>query len=245
MVVNGVLAVVAGSEFAAIIPLRVGRNTLTATATTAGGLQAQTSVTVNTERQEENILLRVYPGTGILSLTTNPLKVVFEAETYLSDPIISCAWDFNGDGIPEITGIDLKTVGEYQTPGLFFPRVTVIDNRGNIYSEIAVVNVLSREELDYLLRSKWEGMSGRLLEGDVDRAMEFFNESKGEAYRRLLKRLSAHLPAIVSGMSDIQLIEYRDRAIFYDIQTSIKGEAYSFPLRFEKDINGIWKITSF
>ena len=74
------------------------------------------------------------------------------------------------------------------------------------------------------LRSKWEGMKGRLLEGDVDGAMEFFNESKREAYRRLLKALSAHLPAIVSEMSDIQLIEYRDRAVIYDLRTIEKAK---------------------
>jgi hypothetical protein len=88
-------------------------------------------------------------------------------------------------------------------------------------------------------------MRGRLLGGDVDGAMDFINESKKEAYRNLLKALAAHLPAIVSEMSDIELIQYTAGAAIYDLRAFRKGEVYSFPLRFEKDINGIWKITSF
>jgi hypothetical protein len=218
---------------------------LTATAAAAGGLQVQTSVSITTERQEENVRLAVYPAAGILKLPANQLNVVFQAEAYLQNSVISCSWDFDGDGIPEIVGTDLQITGQYQSPGLYFPRVTLTDDQGNTFTETGMVNVLSREEMDSLLRFKWEGMKGRLLEGDVDGAMDSFNESKKEAYRRLLKALSVHLPAIVSEMSDIQLIEYTAGAVIYDLRTIRKGEAYSFPLIFEKDFNGIWRITSF
>ncbi len=245
VVVNGVLAEVNGSDFAVVVPLRLGQNIVTATANIVEGMQAQTSVTITTEGQEENVRLTVYPGSGILKFPTNLLNILFEAEAYLQNPIANYSWDFDGDGIPEFSGTEPQITGQYQTPGFYFPRVTVTDNQSNTYTVTGFVNVLSREEMDSLLRSKWEGMKARLLEGDVEGAMDFFNESKREAYRRLLKALSANLPAIVSEMSDIQLIQYTAGAAIYDLRAVRQGEAYSFPLMFEKDINGIWKITSF
>jgi len=93
---------------------------LTATAAAAGGLQVQTSVTITTERQEENVRLAVYPAAGILKLPANQLNVLFEAEASLQNPVISCSWDFDGDGLPEIVGTDLQITGQYQSPGLYF-----------------------------------------------------------------------------------------------------------------------------
>jgi len=50
---------------------------------------------------------------------------------------------------------------------------------------------------------------------------------------------------IVQELSDILLIEYTPRAAIYDIRTVREGIEYSFHLLFEKDLNGIWRITSF
>ncbi|RPJ42091.1 MAG: hypothetical protein EHM27_03815, partial [Deltaproteobacteria bacterium] len=79
VLVNGILAEVQGNDFAVVVPLRIGQNMLTATAAAAGGLQVQTSVSITTERQEENVRLAVYPAAGILKLPANQLNVVFQA----------------------------------------------------------------------------------------------------------------------------------------------------------------------
>jgi hypothetical protein len=176
---------------------------------------------------------------------TGILNVAFEAAAYLVNPVSSYSWDFNGDGAPEITGTESRIVAQYQYPGLYFPRVTVSDTQGNVYTEMTVVNILSREEMDALLRSKWEGMRSRLSIGNIEGALVFFNEPRKEAYRKLLNALAPWLSAIVQEMMDIQLIEYVDNAIIYDLRTFRKGEEYSFQLLFEKNNNGIWRITSF
>ncbi len=242
--VNGLLAEAQGSDFAAILPLQVGQNTLTATATGPDGVQSQASITINTETQQEFVRLTTMPPSGILD-QTGILNVTFEAEAYLLNPVSNYSWDFDGDGIPEITGTEATVIAQYQYPGLFFPRVAVTDTQGNIYTETTIVNVLSREEVDALLRSKWEGMRSRLLSGDIEGALVFLNEPKKEAYKKLLNALAPWLPAIVQEMSDIQLIEYIDNAVIYDLRTLRRGEEFSFQLLFEKDGNGVWKITSF
>jgi hypothetical protein len=99
--------------------------------------------------------------------------------------------------------------------------------------------------MDALLRSKWEGMRSELSIGDIEGALVFFNEPRKDAYRKLLNGLAPWLAAINQEIVDIQLIRYIDNATIYDLRTVRKGEEHSFQLLFEKNNNGIWRITSF
>jgi hypothetical protein len=227
VVINGVLAEVQGSDFAVIVPLQPGQNIITATATRSDGLQGQAQITINTETQQEFVRLTATPTIGILD-QTGILNVTFEAQAYLSNPVSSYSWDFNGDGTAEITGTEPIVISQYQYPGLYFPRVTVTDNQGNTYAQTALVNLLSREEMDALLRSKWEGMRSELSIGDIEGALVFFNEPRKDAYRKLLNGLAPWLAAINQEIVDIQLIRYIDNATIYDLRTVRKGEEHSF-----------------
>ena len=244
VVVNGILAEVHGSDFAAIVPLQIGQNTITATATRPDGLQGQAQITINTETQQEFVRLTATPTSSVLD-QTGILNVTFEAEAYFTNPVSGYSWDFNGDGTSEITGTEATVIAQYQFPGIYFPRVTVTDNQGNIYTETTLVNVLSREEIDALLRAKWEGMKTKLSSGDIEGALAFYDETSKQDYRDLFNVLSPILPTIVQEMSDIQLIEYTGNSTIYDILTIRDGIEYSFQLLFTKDINGIWRIDSF
>ena len=101
MAVNGALAEVQGSDFAVIVPLQIGQNTITATATKPDGLQGQAQITINTETQQEFIRLTATPMSSVLD-QTGFLKVTFEAEVYSVNPVSSYSWDFDGDGTSEM-----------------------------------------------------------------------------------------------------------------------------------------------
>jgi PKD repeat protein len=244
VVINGILVEVHGGDFAAIVPLQIGQNVITATATRPDGLQGQTQITINTESQEEFVRLTATPTTGVLD-QTGILNITFEAEAYLVNPVSSYSWDFNGDGTPEITGAEATVIAQYQFPGLYFPRVTVTDNQGNIYTETTLVNVLSREEMDAFLRSKWEGMKGALSQGDIEGAISYFDDSTKSGYKEHFTVLSPMLPQIVQVLNDIQFIGMMKNAIEYDIRTTRDGIQYSFYLLFIRDKDGLWKIRSF
>ena len=188
--------------------------------------------------------MTVFPTSGILD-QTGILNVAFEVAAYLVNPVSSYSWDFNGDGTPEITGTEATVMAQYQYPGLYFPRVTVSDTQGNIYVETAVVHVLSREEMDALLKSKWGEMRTRLASGDIEGALFFFDESTKEDFRRLFNILSPVLQTIAQDISDIQFIEYIENAAIYDIYRIRNGIDYSFQLLFIKGSDGIWRIDSF
>ena len=249
VVVNGVLAEVQGGDFAAIVPLQLGQNVVTAIATTVDGLQVQTSVTINTATQQEMTRLTVYPSSGILKPPANTLDVTFEAEAYLANPVSSYSWDFNGDGVAEITGTDVQVIAQYQYPGIYFPRVTVTDNQGNTFTETTLVSILSREEMDALLRSKWEGMKIALYNKDIIGGLDFFLEFSKEIYEQAFTIILDELPQIVSAMQDIEMIFLIDHVAKYRINRvhEIDGipQTITYYIYFAKDANGIWKIDRF
>jgi len=244
VVVSGVLAEVQEGDFAAIVPLQVGQNIVTATATRPDGLQGQAQITINTETQQEFVRFTAIPTSGTLD-QTGVLNVTFEAEVSLVNPVSSYSWDFNGDGTPEITGTDATVIAQYQFPGLYFSKVTVTDSQNNTYAETTIAHVLSREAMDALLRAKWEGMKGALNQGNINEALNYFVTDSREEYREIFELLAPQLPALVSAMREINLVEIKGNMAEYYIKRFQRGVDISYFIYFMRDENGVWRISSF
>ena len=119
------------------------------------------------------------------------------------------------------------------------------DNQGNIYTETTLVNILSREEMDSLLRSKWEGMKAALGQGDINEVLNYFvTDSRGE-YREIFELLTPQLPALVSAMREINMVEIKGNRAEYYIKRFQRGVDISYFIYFMRDENGIWRISSF
>jgi len=245
VVVNGVIAEVQGSDFAVIVPLQPGENIITATATKPEGVQGQARITINTEAQEEFVRLTATPTSGILD-RTGILSVTFEAAAYLVHPVSSYSWDFDGDGMPEATGREPSIPAQYQDPGIYYPRVVITDNQGNTYSETTLVHVLSREEMDRLLRAKWEGMKGALLNGDMETALQYFVGLNREKYEQIFVEIgSDRVNRIFSGISEFKLYTLCGQVAGCGAIRVETGGTYSYPVTFVRDENGIWRIKGF
>ena len=240
-------------NFAGIIPLQQGQNTITATATDACGYKTTDAVTINTQTLDEKIRLTANPESGIPTLRpdgTTSFSTTIEAEAYLPSPVTGYSWDTKGDGIADQTGATLSTIqAKYTTPGLYFPTVTVTDALGITYTETAIINVLDRAAMDALLKAKWEGMKTKLANQDVEGAVSYFVSTSQERYRDIFTALSTGLPALVQNMHDIQLIYLKNNAAKYRIR---KNELYggqtltiTYYIYFEVDNSGIWRIGLF
>ncbi len=235
------LAQTQGTRFAGIMPLQQGQNIITATATDACGYKTTDTVTVNTQTLDEKIRLTANPESGIPTL-----NVTLEGEAYLPTAISGYSWDTNGDGTPDQTGPNLtKVTAQYQTPGLYFPKVTITDTAGNIYSETAIVNVLSREEMDVFLKGKWDGMKEASARGYIQGAMRYFALSSMTAYQQQFTALSNTVPQIVADMGTITMVTVKNNFAEYDLRTVRNGTTYSFQVLFLRDVDGIWRIKSF
>jgi hypothetical protein len=240
VVVNGFIANVYGSEFVANhVPLVEGSNIITASARDTSGNIQTASVTVNAVTTGDCIRITPSVESGL-----SPL----EATLTIDSPLDLANAKLTGIGPGEVEYLS-TSAGEYTvrmiTEGIYYWTDKVTDSSGNLYSDTVAITVLSKAEIDNLLRAKWEGMRSRLSSNDVEGALMFFDENAKEDYRDLFNVLSTMLSTVAQEMSDIQLIEYMPNAMIYDIQTTRDDIEYSFQLLFTQDENGLWKIKSF
>ena len=233
---NGFLGHVNADAYAALVPLQAGENLLTVRATDACGGHASQTVSVYDAPGAGPARLQTLPFSGLA-----PLEVKFEASAGFAPT--EFRWDFEGDGTVDRQGSALsKTAFTYASPGLYFPTVTLAGNQGQSATAVGIVNVLSKDQMDALLKGKWAGTRSALLGGDIERAMFFFEEKTQTLYRPQFKALSPVLGEIGSDMSNILLDEIRDGAAKYAIISARDGVTYAHFLLFVKDGNGIWKI---
>ncbi|MBI4824336.1 MAG: hypothetical protein HY805_08945, partial [Nitrospirae bacterium] len=133
----------------------------------------------------------------------------------------------------------------YTLEGIFYPTLYVTDTQGNIYSDVIAITVLSKTEMDNLLKGIWERMRGDLANGDVNSATLYFDDFSKDAYREMFSALSSFLLQITQELTDIKLIKLTEDLAEYDIRTFRNGKEYSFYLLFVRDKSGLWKIRSF
>jgi hypothetical protein len=244
------LAQVQGDLFADLVPLQLGDNTLSVTATDACGYQVRKEVTVQADVVQEKVRLSALPDSGILGATSGTFETELEVNTYLPAPITQYAWDFDGDGTAEQTGADLTNVtAQYGQAGIYFPRVTVTDAQGTSFWETTVVNVLTREEMDARLKTKWAGLKGALIKKDFDKALSLFSQETKELYGKIFTALAEQMPEIAAGFGEIQLVSVQENEAKYRIirDEMWAGQTYpiSYEIIFSLDENGIWKIVRF
>jgi len=154
--------------------------------------------------------------------------------------------DFDGDGVIDYNGTTFENISyTYTSEGVFYPKVIISDDQGNTYSDTIAITVLSKTEIDALLRSKWEGMKTALAQNDINSAVSYFDDFSKDAYKETFTVLLSLLPPIVQELNDIQFIKVMKNSVEYDIRTIRNGKEYSFHLLFVKDLDGLWKIRSF
>ncbi|MBI4823021.1 MAG: hypothetical protein HY805_02170, partial [Nitrospirae bacterium] len=242
--VNGIVADVYGNQFVVSnVPLVEGANTITVTAKDA--LRTTTSsITVNAVMPVSYIELSSNIESGIA-----PLTAYFSASISNLTPS-SYQMDFEGDGIVDWTGASFEDISHtYTLEGIFYPTVVVTDSQGNSYWDVIAITVLSRAEMDALLKGKWEGMKSELAEGDVEGAMGSFDESSKGKYEKILIALKDRLPSIASNMGEIKMDYVLQDVAEYRISRieSINGQIreVTYFIYFVKDKSGLWKIESF
>lgn len=240
--VNGVVAARQGSSFAAMVPVTAPSVTLTAVATTESGGTATHAVTVAVSDLGENALaLRAHPGTGGVPLTTS--------FSLLGGPVPArVELDFDGDGQTDFDGptLDGQTF-TYSAPGLFFPRVRVVDAQGTALTATGLVQVLDPAALEPLLQARWSGLRDALTRADVAAAVALFAGASRDAYRDQLTALAGAgaLPQVAADLGAITPVRVLDKAAEYELKAVQRGTLYSFHVLFVIDTDGVWRLRVF
>lgn len=239
--VNGVIAEITGNEWIANnIPLTIGTNTITATATDSYGNTDTKTITIYTNDITQQIELSANITSGI-----SPLQVFFSTSTSFTP--VSYQMDFEGDGVIDYTGSTFENISHtYTMEDIFYPTLTVTDDQGNTYSDTIAITVLNKAEIDTLLKGKWEGMKEALANKDVEKAVAYFLSASQERYRYIFTSLLSVLPDIFANMQQaIEMISVESGVAEYRIKRMENVGEVTYYIYFVLDENGLWKILQF
>ncbi|MEW6416696.1 MAG: fibronectin type III domain-containing protein [Nitrospirota bacterium] len=240
--VNGIVATVYSNQFVANhVPLVEGSNTITAIATDTTGDAALTSITVNAVTTTPYITLTANIEAGIAPLTT-----YFSVSTSIPNAVSSYQMDYEGDGTNDYTGATFENIGvTYPAEGIYYPTVRVIDSEGITYSDTIAIVVLNKDQLDTLLKAKWNVMKIALINRDIEGAVSYFSANSQDVYREQFTDLSSVLDVIGNELGQIQLVNIENNRAEYEIIVTRNDITYSFHLLFVNDLDGLWKIGRF
>jgi hypothetical protein len=225
-----------------MVPATAPSVTLTAVATTEAGSTATHAVTVSVADLGQNALaLRAHPGTGGV-----PLTVSFSLQ---GGPVPArIELDFDGDGRMDFDGptLDGQTF-TYSAPGLFYPRVHVVDDQGAAFTATGLVQVLDPAALEPLLQARWSGLRDALSRSDVPAAVALFAGASRAAYRDQLAALAGvgALAQVAADLGAITPVTVLDRAAEYELRAVQRGTLYSFHVLFVIDTDGVWRLRVF
>ncbi len=202
----------------------------------AGNLSHSVGITTRTASP---IALLATPGSGLA-----PLTVSFSLATPIG--IVGVGADFDGDGALDFTGDRLDDQRfAYARPGLYFPTVTIIDDRGGTWTTTAVIQVYDFAVLDGLLRTKWAGLKAGLRGGDVEGALQFVAAAQRDGYRELLSALTLPLSNVDAVLGDVSFVSAGDDRAEYQMIRVDKGIRLSYLVIFVRDEDGVWRLEFF
>ena len=238
--VNGIVATVYGNQFVANhLPLAEGLNTITAIATDSEGKAASTSITVNAVTAGEYIRLTANIESGI-----SPLEAVLSVDGTFS--IESSDISSSGPTQPELLE---STADEYRvrmtTEGIYYITASSTGTDNILYQDTIAIIVLNQAQMDTLIRGKWEGMKGALMNNDIEGALDYFSNASKDEYREIFELLNSELRTIAAAMREITMSEVMGNTIEYYIKRFQRGVDISYFIYFVRDEKGMWRINGF
>lgn len=239
--VNGVTAIVYGNHFCVNhVTLQEGANTITANAMDIEGNTAVATISLNADITGNHVDIIVGSEMGIAPLETG---LTIDASFHFSDSSIIC---------PD-TGVEIiasDSPEEYRAQvlgeGLYLFTVHVADNYNIVHTDTVAVMVMDRTELDELLRKKWDGMKTSLINGDIEVALNYFQVTSREHFRKVFTLLTNRIADIALAMREIEMITADEKIAKYRIRKEmiIQEETHdiTYYIYFNRDSNGLWHL---
>jgi hypothetical protein len=239
--VNGIPATVYGNQFiASHVPLTEGQNTITVTATDTVGTTATTSITVNAVTTGNYITLSSNIESGI-----SPLEVTLRIDGSFS--VDNSNLSVTGPTAVEV--LENPSPDEYRirmtVEGIYYFTVSSTGPDGIVYQDTIAITVLSKTELDKLLKAKWEGMKAMLIASDAQGAAGYFISKNRDRYASVFSILQNSLPSIANDMQPIENIYIEEGVAQYRIKRIEDVTEFSYYIYFVRDADGIWRIRQF
>jgi hypothetical protein len=241
--VNGIPAAISGSRFIVNhVPLQTGSNTLTITATDANGLTTTTTRSVTAQAGHYlRVTSNIDSGTGPLDIS-----VRLDASFPVANPTVSIAGPVSLLPTPGTSPTEF--IAKLNVEGTYTITASATGPDGTTYTDSTTVTVLSKCQLETLLKGKWERMKARITAGDVENTVQFFVSTKQQDYRETFTEVGAALPQLASYINPVELVYmYDDMAKCRMTRTEVisgQPQTVEYVVYFIQE-NGTWKLRDF
>ncbi len=240
--VNGMPGLVEAEQFVARVTVDTSVTALIVTVRDFSGILSAVAVpiTVPAAPPPPAIVLRAASPARLTPLTTS--------FTYSSPiPIAHVALDANGDGTPDADETTFDTFSfTYTHPGLYLPRLTVTAADGNVYTTVAIVHVADPVVMDARLQPVWQGVKDALRVGDVSAATQYVHSDTRDTYGAAWSQVPlSTLENIDQIMTQVQLVDMGPAGAEYEMRRDRDGQTLSYPVWFQLDADGLWRLRRF
>jgi len=241
--VNGMPATVTGNRFIVNhAPLTLGSNTISITATDANGLttSATRNVTVTTGNYIR-ISSNIESGTGPLDMN---LRI--DGSFAVTAPTIHVT---GPGGAATLTPVsETEYTAKLTSDGAYVVTATATGPDGQVYTDSVTITVMSRYQLETLLKAKWGAINDKITRGDIEAAVLYLKSAKQAYFRELFTALGSQLPQLATGSPPLEFVYVTNDVAKCRVfqQETVQGQnvKIGYPVYFEKE-GGIWRLKQY
>lgn len=236
-----------------LIPLELGANVITVTATTQdGATQAVARTVTYNPAAADPVRL-----TATTAADFAPLRVPFQltAAPPPGQPSITrVRIDFDGDGNfdSDTANIPSAIARDYAVPGVFLARARITFDDGNGMTapvEHDSTFQIQMHQIAYtreVLCTVYYGMKHRLQANNVASALNTIASAKRPQYQSMWNSAGGNLPTIAGGLGDI--VQGRIADISAELVAAVPdaahpGDYLGYQVLLGRDADGVWRIT--
>jgi len=227
--------------FAAEVPVVPGMTSLAVVVRDGTGGVATDTVAITVQPPLSPALrLQAFPPAGLA-----PHTVRFPANGFPAGSVYSL--DLESDGITDYAGTALPDEEfVYARAGIHLATLRITTPDGRMLVARAAIEVYERSRLEARLQAVWGGFKGALRAGNAAAAVAFLHSDRRAAWAEYFGRLTpAQFAATDTTFTDIALLEVAPGRAECEMMRDAGGLLYSFPVSFEIDVDGGWKLWQF
>jgi hypothetical protein len=241
--VNGIAATVSGSKFIVNhVPLQTGANSIIITATDANGLTASATRSVT---ETTGNYLRIVPN---VESGTTPLDIAIrlDGSFIIANPNVSIL------GPVSVSLTQGTSPTEYTTTlaieGTYIISASAVGPDGQTYGDTLTITVVSKTQLETLLKGKWEGIKSKISANDVEGTVAYFISPLQQDFREAFTAAGTSLSLLSNYLNPIELVYESDNLakcrMMREEEVSGQIQLIEYVVYYIKE-KGIWKLRDF
>jgi hypothetical protein len=192
---------------------------------------------------ESSGVIRGYPGalwppSGPAPLTVGLIWVVRPENPQAIEV------DADGDGTPDIVDTRDEVFGyTYRQPGRYAATIRVRERGGEVRTYKSPVTVLTPGAFDAEIQARWTALKMALQQRDVEGALACVTMAAWQRTERLLRR--AMRSNIEDSLPPIRFVKFLTAAAVYESVRPPTGDSRNLAVRFQVDVDGVWRLFDF